>query len=79
MRLRNLSVGYSFNNNVLNSLNASKLRVYATAQNLLTITSYEGLEPDVGSLSTGTALDAGIDRLIYPQPVSFIVGVQVGF
>ena len=78
-RIKNLTIGYSFNDNVLNRINASKLRIYATAQNLATFTNYFGLEPEVGSVNTGTGLDAGIDRLIYPQPTSIIFGVQVGF
>ncbi|WP_020530372.1 SusC/RagA family TonB-linked outer membrane protein [Flexithrix dorotheae] len=78
-RIKNLTIGYSFNNTVLDKIKAQKLRIYVTAQNLATFTNYFGLEPDVGSLSTGTARDAGIDRLIYPQPRTFILGVQVGF
>ncbi|MGK7395499.1 MAG: SusC/RagA family TonB-linked outer membrane protein [Candidatus Cyclobacteriaceae bacterium M3_2C_046] len=78
-RIKNLTIGYSFNQGVLDAINATKLRIYATSQNLATFTDYFGLEPDVGSLSTGTARDAGIDRLTYPQPTTFIMGVQVGF
>lgn len=79
VRLKNLTIGYNFNKNVIDAINAQKLRIYFTAQNLMTISNYFGLEPDVGSLETGTARDAGIDRLIYPQPTTFMLGVQVGF
>jgi TonB-linked SusC/RagA family outer membrane protein len=77
-RIKNITLGYTFNTNVLNRLGASNIRVYGTVHNLATITNYFGLEPDIGSLSS-TALQAGIDRLTYPQPRTFLVGVQVGF
>jgi TonB-dependent starch-binding outer membrane protein SusC len=79
MRLKNFTLGYSFNRNIQDKLNATKLRVYFTTQNLITITNYSGLEPEIGSFSSGTARDFGTDRLQYPQPKTFIVGVQVGF
>ncbi len=78
-RLKNLTFGYTFNKNVQNKLKASNLRVYFTAQNLITITDYSGLEPEIGSFSTGTARDFGTDRLQYPQPKSYIFGVQMSF
>ncbi|MEM7513866.1 MAG: SusC/RagA family TonB-linked outer membrane protein, partial [Bacteroidota bacterium] len=79
LKFRNLTVGYTFGRNVLQTLNASRFRVYATVQNLAVITGYSGLEPEIGSNSSGTALDAGVDRLIYPQSRNFLVGVQLGF
>jgi hypothetical protein len=78
-RLKNLTIGYSFNRNVLNKLNATRFRIYFTAQNAITITNYSGLEPEIGSFSTGTARDFGTDRLQYPQPKTYIVGLQLGF
>lgn len=78
-RLKNLTLGYSFSRAVLDKLHASRLRVYATGQNVFTLTSYFGLEPEVGSYASGTARDAGIDRLLYPQPMTWILGVQFGF
>ncbi len=79
MRIKNLTFGYNLPSATLNRIKASKLRVYASVQNLATFTKYDGLEPEVGSFSSGTGLDAGIDRLLYPQPRTFIFGVQVGF
>lgn len=78
-RIKNLTIGYRFNQNTLQSIGATNLRIYVTAQNLLTFTDYFGLEPEVGSFESGTARDAGIDRLLYPQPTSVIFGVQLGF
>jgi hypothetical protein len=78
-RLKNLTIGYTFNKSVQEKLRATNFRVYFTAQNLITVTNYSGLEPEIGSFSSGTARDFGTDRLQYPQPKSFIFGVQLGF
>ena len=68
-RLKNISLGYTVPNNVLNGY-FTKLRVYASAQNLITITDYTGLDPE---------LTSGVDYGRYPQPKSFLFGVQVSF
>jgi len=65
MKLDNLSVGYNFNNLFQNTL---RLRVYCTAQNLLTFTKYTGLDPEVFD---------GIDNNIYPRPRTFLLGVSI--
>ena len=46
LRLRNLQIGYNFNNNVTNKVGTSGIRVYFDAQNLLTITDWSGLDPE---------------------------------
>jgi len=68
-RLKNISLGYTVPNNILNGY-LTKLRVYASAQNLITITDYTGLDPE---------LTSGVDYGRYPQPKSFLFGVQVSF
>ncbi len=87
-KLRNLTIGYSLPQSALTSIANgafSKFRVYATGQNLFTITNYSGYDPEIGGSSTVTsgqqsaAAGVGIDRGVYPQPRSFIVGVQLAF
>lgn len=73
-RLKNLSLGYSFKDAVFEDY-FSKLRLYISAQNLVTITNYSGLDPEIGQGNQ----EFGIDRGRYPQPKSFIVGLQVSF
>lgn len=79
LRVKTLSLGYTFPDDLINRTGADRFRIYATARNLLTLTSYSGLEPEIGSLSTGTARDAGVDRFVYPQAKQFLVGIQLGF
>ena len=45
-------------------------RVYATANNVFTITKYDGLDPEVGN---------GFDSNMYPRPFSVIVGLNLNF
>ncbi|GGZ75321.1 SusC/RagA family TonB-linked outer membrane protein [Algibacter mikhailovii] len=73
-RLKNLSIGYSLNDVIFEDY-FSKLRLYISAQNLVTITNYSGLDPELGQGNQ----EFGIDRGRYPQPKSFIVGLQVSF
>ncbi|MFH5831283.1 SusC/RagA family TonB-linked outer membrane protein [Halalkalibaculum sp. DA384] len=79
LRIKNLTLGYTFNRQLVERAGIRQLRAYMAAQNLLTLTGYSGLEPEIGSLSSGTARDAGIDRFVYPQPKQFLVGLEVGF
>jgi hypothetical protein len=78
-RIRNLTVGYTLPEKVLEKINSTRIRIYGTVQNLATFTNYGGLEPEIGSLTTGTARDIGIDRMVYPQPRTFLFGAQLSF
>lgn len=79
LRIKTMTLGYTINNEFVSQAGVNRLRVYATARNLLTLTGYSGLEPEIGSLSSGTARDAGIDRFVYPQAKQFVFGLQLGF
>ncbi len=81
LRLKVLSVGYTIAPETLRGIakgSFNSVRVYVSAQNLLTITKYTGYDPEVGSRFNG-ALSAGIDYGQFPQPRSFLFGLQVGF
>lgn len=49
LRLKSISVGYTLPLSALTKGNVSQLRVYVSAQNLLTITKYTGYDPEVGA------------------------------
>ena len=66
-KLDNFTVGYSFQK--LLNMNISG-RVYATAQNIFTITNYDGLDPEI---------QGGIESSIYPRPFTTILGVNLNF
>ncbi|MFU8860468.1 MAG: SusC/RagA family TonB-linked outer membrane protein [Cyclonatronaceae bacterium] len=76
VRLRNVSLGYTLPTRIVQRAGAARVRVYGSAQNLLTFTGYSGHDPEIGS---GWALDVGIDRNIYPQARTFTMGVNIDF
>ena len=80
IRLRTLQVGYSLSNDMASKIGLKNLRVYLTGQNLLTITDYPGLDPELYSGDPGREanLAPGIAGLSYPQMRTFTLGVQVG-
>lgn len=80
LRLKNIMLGYNIPGNTLQSLTkgaVSSFRLYVSAQNLFTLTGYNGWDPEIGSKNT--TLTNGIDYGQYPAARSFQFGVQVGF
>lgn len=78
-RLQNLTVGYDFNR-IWKSSPFAQLRLYATAQNLFTITNYKGMDPENGrALDGNQPWVTGVDVGNYPTPRTYLVGVNVQF
>ena len=78
VRLSNISLGYTFPKDLAKKLKIEKLRVYASAQNLLTITGYSGYDPEIGAYNQ-SALMQNIDMGHYPTPRMFTFGINLGF
>jgi TonB-linked SusC/RagA family outer membrane protein len=76
LRIKSLQVGYTLPDAVLERVGISKFRVYASANNLFTFTSYSGLDPEIGTRGT---LEIGIDRGFYPSPRIYNLGINVTF
>ena len=66
VRLQNVTLGYSLPKMNLSYLGLSKFRLYVTGSNLLTITDFQSYSPEK-------------DPSQYPEAVSVVVGLQVGF
>lgn len=77
-RLQNLTVGYDFTKIWKNSP-FQQLRLYFAAQNLFTITGYKGMDPENGTAIGSDSWVTGVDVGNYPQPRTFMVGVNVKF
>lgn len=77
-RLKTITLGYTFPKAIVNKLKLSKLRVYATANNLLTFTKYTGWDPEVNTDYLG-GVAAGNDFYSAPQPKTITVGLNLGF
>ena len=76
-RLKNVQLGYTLPSQWLSKAKIDKLRFYVTANNLVTITQYSGLDPEIGTI--GGALELGIDKGFYPQARTFLGGIQLNF
>ena len=78
-RLQNLTIGYDFNHIWKNSP-FQQLRLYFAAQNLFTITKYKGVDPENGmALNGNEPWVTGVDVGNYPQPRTYMVGVNIKF
>ena len=78
-RLQNLTLGYDFTK-VWKSSPFQQLRLYFAAQNLFTITKYKGMDPENGMALNGSEpWVTGVDVGNYPQPRTYMVGVNIKF
>lgn len=76
VRLRQVQLGYSLPESILERISVDKLRLYFTAENLLTFTKYTGIDPE---FSRGSVLNTGVDNFIYPFTRSYTIGLQLTF
>ncbi|WP_158797908.1 TonB-dependent receptor [Pedobacter sp. L105] len=76
LRLKSLSVGYTFPQSVLSRSPFKKIRIYLNAQNLVTWTKYTGYDPEVSS-NEQSAIGAGVDNGAYPNYRSLIAGIGI--
>jgi TonB-linked SusC/RagA family outer membrane protein len=80
LRLKTLTLGYTFNTRNWAKSGISALRFYAAAQNLFCLTGYTGLDPEsLISANDQAALQGGVDKNSLPQAKVFTFGVNVTF
>ena len=83
LKLRQLSLGFTLPERLTSKAGIEKVRVYASASNVLTITKYHSYDPEVGSNNSDDKdlenLLRGIDNFDYPTPRSVVLGIQIGF
>mgnify|MGYP003945298155 CR=1 FL=1 len=78
IRLKTLTLGYTFSTKLLNKIKLSKLRIYGTAQNLATFTKYDGWDPEVNADYQSTNINQGVDFYSAPQPRVVSFGINIG-
>lgn len=76
LRLKNLQIGYTLPYSITKKIGIKSLRIYTTIDNLLTITKYTGLDPEIFGLY-GNQYNYGVDMVTYPQPKTYSFGVNV--
>lgn len=77
LRLKTVSLGYNIPPHLLRALHLSKLRLTVAAQNLLTLTSYSGMDPEVSVRNS--VLTPGFDFSAYPIARTVVFGLNVTF
>lgn len=82
VRLKNLQIGYTLSANTLKSIGFDKARIYVSGTNLLTLTKFSGLDPEMtvsdNSKNEGD-LANGIDWGTYPSAMTLMFGIEVTF
>ena len=76
LRLRTLQIGYTLPDTIASKLGASSARVYYNGTNLLTLTDFTGLDPEV---PRGGALDIGVYSAQYPTNSASSLGINIKF
>lgn len=70
LRLKNVTLGYTLPASLLKKAYISNLRIYMSAQNLLTLTNYSGFDPEV---------QGGVDNSNYPLTRNISFGIDIKF
>lgn len=78
LRLKSLSLGYSFPRSWLSKVRIKELRASFSANNILTLTGYTGMDPEV-STRGNSPLTPGFDYSAYPIAKTFMFGIQLTF
>lgn len=71
LRIKNITVGYTFPKQILQSVKLSSIRLYASCQNVYTFTNYSGFDPEVGV--------NGVDYSVYPVTRTISAGLNLNF
>jgi len=82
LRLNTVTLGYTLPRNLSKKAGISKLRLYGSIYNALTITGYSGLDPEVNTNpSQGGAIypTTGLDWGAYPRARSYTIGLNIEF
>jgi TonB-linked SusC/RagA family outer membrane protein len=77
LRLKNITLGYTFPSKLMRNIYVSKLRIYATAENLFCLTKYSGSDPEV-NMRSGNLMPS-FDYGAYPRSKVFTFGVELNF
>jgi TonB-linked SusC/RagA family outer membrane protein len=77
LRLKSIQLSYTLPSRLMKRVGVEKCKLYISGHNLITLTGYEGYDPDIGSI--GGPLELGIDRGFYPLARTVMGGVSLTF
>ncbi len=75
-RIQNIQLGYTLNPEFTKKAYITKLRLYASVNNVYTFTEYKGFDP---AATNGAAIGGGIDYGFYPIPRTYMFGLNLNF
>ena len=78
IRLKNISLGYTFPKKLISKIKLKAARIYVSGSNLVTWTNYTGYDPEVNT-NGQNSISSGMDRGAYPTAKSVIGGVSITF
>ncbi|MCY1635798.1 SusC/RagA family TonB-linked outer membrane protein [Marinifilum sp. D737] len=76
IRLKSIQLGYTIPSSIISKKIINRFRLYVAAENLFTLTDYEGFEPEVAS---GGYTTIGVDKGVYPQSRTITFGANITF
>ncbi len=80
IRLKNISLGYTLPKKWITKFGMENVRVYMNIQNLLTITGYDGYDPEIGASTADiNGYSYGVDNGRYPSPTTYSFGLSLSF
>ncbi|ERM82742.1 hypothetical protein P872_04290 [Rhodonellum psychrophilum GCM71 = DSM 17998] len=78
IRINNITLGYTLPESFLTKFKITRMRFYATGNNLAIFTNYTGYDPEVNTRRR-TPMTPGVDYAAYPRSRTFIAGVNITF
>lgn len=78
LRIKNITLGYTFKRELISNWGLQNLRAYVNIQNVATFTNYSGYDPEIGASTQSTNV-YGLDNGRYPSPTVYSVGLNVTF
>lgn len=78
-RIKNAAIGCDLTKMTDKLSFFSKFRLYIAANNLYTFTKYKGMDPEIGFGNANQSWAKGIDVGFYPQPKTYMMGLNVNF
>lgn len=79
LRFKNIQVGYNIPTEKLTNYAIKSAYLYLSGQNLITITNYTGLDPEVNQAASGNSFNLGWDNFSYPQSQNITLGIKLEF
>jgi len=78
LRVKAISLAYNLPKTILGKMKIDRFRIYVKAQNLFTITKYEGWDPEVNADYQATNINQGVDFYSAPQAKTIVFGINIG-